>query len=208
MQVALLLLPQQGVPEDMIVGDFYARHTTTNLRNVSISRRQSTTSSRPPQYLHSHLLTTLQVGRFMLAYNLTRGIITTNYMQVSDGLQRLICWQTNRIRVLFANDMCRRFVHHHHGHDHGCIIFTFISSLFHSSLSPPPSLSGTLPRLSRSIRSVNSFRDHIALNHRAAKFSERFSPIVPFPFSHKHFRFFLPLPSGAGILCWNADATC
>jgi hypothetical protein len=25
---------QHGVPEDMIIGDFYARHTTTNLRNV------------------------------------------------------------------------------------------------------------------------------------------------------------------------------
>ncbi len=108
-QVALLLLPQQGVPEDMIVGDFYARHTTTNLRNVSISRRNSTTLSRPRQYPHSHLLTALQVGRFMLAYNLTRGIITTNYMQVSDGLHKLICWQTNRICDLFANDLCHRF---------------------------------------------------------------------------------------------------
>ena len=31
-------LLQHGVPEDMIVGDFYARHTTTNLRNVRCSR--------------------------------------------------------------------------------------------------------------------------------------------------------------------------
>jgi hypothetical protein len=47
-------LLQRSVPQHMIVGDFYARHTTTNLRNV---------------------------GRFMLAYNLTRAVITTNYMQ-------------------------------------------------------------------------------------------------------------------------------
>ena len=32
-------LLQHGVPEEMIVGDFYARHTTTNLRNVRCSRR-------------------------------------------------------------------------------------------------------------------------------------------------------------------------
>jgi hypothetical protein len=47
-------LLQRGVPQHMIVGDFYARHTTTNLRNV---------------------------GRFMLAYNLSRAVITTNYLQ-------------------------------------------------------------------------------------------------------------------------------